>query len=213
MVFTVFEILDMVLMTAVIGYLFKDAFRAPREEREDILEHYRAVSSRWNWHDFWFAAALIAPAILLHEFGHKFVAMAFGAQATFHGACSTSALVTGTGFLDMFCGIQLLAVVLKTIGFGFLFFVPGYVSITGNITQLQGAMTSFAGPAVHLLFWVGSAWYVRGKARMRALSERKRMFLFFFKQVNMFLFILNMIPIPGFDGYWVLVHLFRAFSG
>jgi Zn-dependent protease len=37
-----------------------------------------------------------------------------------------------------------------------------------------------------------------------------KLYLYFFKQINMFLFILNMIPIPGFDGFNVFYQLFKA---
>lgn len=213
MVFTVFEVIDIVLMSLIIGFLFKDSFRAP-ERKGDILDQYRrpALDPRHaRWNDFWWAVALIAPAIVLHELAHKFSALSFGLDATFHAACSTSDIALGGSFFSFACNLQLLAVLLKLMGFGFLIFIPGYVSISGPATHLQQALISFVGPAVHLVFWLGLAIYFRTAKKARRGSVRKREFLFFFKQINMLLFILNMLPIPGFDGFWVFLHLFRAF--
>ena len=218
MLFNLFEVLDIVLMTLVIGYIFKDTFRLPVHHRgkegDDILDQYRAPRSAMNWHDFWWGCALVAPAIILHELGHKFMAMSFGLTATFHAACSTANLLGGLGqFFDFFCGLTVLSVVLKTIGFGFIFFVPGYVSIGAGGTEFQNALISFAGPAVHLIFWLGAAYILRNKKAVKKMSHRKQFYLFFFKQINMFLFILNMLPIPGFDGFSFFYHLIKGIIG
>jgi len=37
-----------------------------------------------SWKDFKFAIIITAPAVILHELAHKFVAMAMGLTATFH---------------------------------------------------------------------------------------------------------------------------------
>ena len=37
----------------------------------------------FNWIDFKYAIYVSAPAIIIHELGHKFVAMAYGYTATF----------------------------------------------------------------------------------------------------------------------------------
>lgn len=213
MLFNIFEILDIVVMTAILGYIFHDTFRKPVTQDDDIVEHYRAKKYTFNveWHDFLWASMLVAPTIILHELGHKFSAMGFGLDATFHAACSTANIASGAGFLDFYCGLTLLSVVMKIIGFGFIFFVPGYVAIGGGGTALQYAITAFMGPLVHLVFWLGAAMALKNRKYMRKLPERKRLYLFFFKQINMILFIFNMIPIPGFDGFSVFYNLFKAF--
>jgi len=210
MVFSLTELLDVILMTLIVGYLFKDAFRVPKTH-EDVLDMYRARSGIWNrdWHDLIWAAALIAPSILLHELGHKFTAMFMGYTATFHAACSTAAI--GVGFFNFTCNIQLFAVLMKAMGYGFLIFVPAFVSISGGATHLQSALISFMGPLIHLVFWLGAAHMLRNPAVVRKWPKRKQIYVYFFKKINMFLFILNMIPIPGFDGFWTFFHLFKAF--
>lgn len=209
MVFTAFEIMDMVLMTLIVGYLFKDVFRIPRKQPHDVLEYYQQFSHRnVKWENFWFACALIAPAIIVHELGHKFSAMAFGLDATFHAACSTSNLFMGGSFFNFACNLQLLAVVLVTLGFGFVIFVPAFVSISGNALAWQNAIIAFAGPAVHLVFWLVSAYMLK-QPSAKHWTQRKRMFVYFFKQINMILFFFNMLPIPPFDGW----HFFSSLFG
>ena len=210
MLFNLFELVDMVVMTAVIGYLFHDTFRHP-EKRRDVLERYqRPRVGGIEMQDFLWAAMLIAPTILLHELAHKFTALSFGLDATFHAACSSANLVTGAGFLDFYCGFTIVAVLLKAAGFGFFLFVPGFVSVSGNATYLQSAVVALAGPLVHLVFWLGAAHLLKDKRFVKRLSYKRRVYLFFFKQINMFLFILNMIPIPGFDGFNIIYNLIRG---
>jgi Zn-dependent protease len=210
MVFTIYEVLDAVLMTLIVGYLFRDALRFPRREGKDVLDYYKDLARGTSWHDFWFACLLIAPAILLHELGHKFVALSFGLDATFHAACSTADLASGVGFLSFTCSIQLLAIALKTMGVNFLIFIPAFVAISGEATHLQQALISFAGPAVHLVFWLGARAMLHRPKLTRKWPQRRKLFLFFFQQINMALFIFNMLPIPGFDGFWVFYHLIKA---
>jgi Zn-dependent protease len=214
MLFTIFELLDILLMTLVIGFLFHDIFRKPRTQH-DILDQYRARRGPFgiDWHDFWWAASLVAPTILIHELAHKFTALGFGLSASFHAACSTSTLFAGglSSMLDFYCGLTVVTVILKAMGVGFLFFVPAFVAVGNGGTELQYALVSFAGPAVHLVFWLGAAYLLKDKKRIRHMTHKRQLYLFFFKQINMFLFILNMIPIPGFDGFNFLLHLYKAF--
>jgi Zn-dependent protease len=210
MLFNIFEVLDIILMTAILGFLFHNVFRKP-QHGDDIVKQYsrRKMVFGVEWHDFLWASALIAPSVLLHELGHKFTAMAFGADATFHAACSTAYAGSGA-FLGFTCILTLVAVVLKILGIGFLFFVPGYVAIGPGPSELQFALIAFAGPFIHLVFWLASAYLLKDKKFMRRKSHKARTYLFFFKQINMLLFIFNMIPIPGFDGFSVFYNLFKA---
>lgn len=199
MVFLSFgEIVDIVAMSLIVGLIFQDFFRRPVRSPDDYLKNVTpgtGLFSRLSLNNFWWAVALVAPSIILHEFGHKFVAMAFGAEASFHAA-----------YTWLF-----LALVLKFL-LGFVFFVPAYVSITGLETAFQGVLASFAGPGVNLLLWLGAAAWLKS---MRNLHSGKRrelaQFLYAFSKINMFLFIFNMIPIPGFDGFHVLNGLVGMF--
>ena len=210
MVFNIFEILDVVLMTLIIGFLFHDVFRKPQRE-EDILDQYKKRQSGpfgIDWRDFWWASAIIAPSILVHELGHKFTALAFGLDATFHAACSTANMFPGTApFLNFYCLLTIATVAMKAMGLGFLIFVPAFVTTSGNGTMLEHLLVSAAGPLVHLVFWLGAAYLLKNKQWLKKIPVKKQIYLFFFKQINMFLFILNMLPIPGFDGYKVFYFL------
>jgi len=191
--FTFAEILDIVIITFVVGFIFKDIFK-PRRRIEVITPDYylKGMGRKrgFNWNDFWYAAAIVAPSIVLHEFGHKFVALANGMAASFHAAY-------------MWLG---LGIVLKLISAGFIFFVPAYVAISGTGTPLQFAGIAFAGPAVNLVLWLGGLVVLK-KAKLKKDAYR---FVFLLSRINMFLFIFNMLPIPGFDGFGVYSSLFRA---
>ena len=192
---TLGEIIDLVLMTLFVGYIFSDMIPV-RRESYDPLTHYR---KRFDFEGLKFAIMATAPAIILHELAHKFVALGFGLDAVFYAFYrSTFTLMLG-----------LLTIVSKLTGFGFMFFVPGFVSISGTGTHLQFALTAIAGPFVNLVLWLG-AWLL-----LKNKLYRKRHFLLLVltQRINMFLFIFNMLPIPGFDGFNFFTGLIRAVIG
>ncbi|MBN1792957.1 M50 family metallopeptidase [Candidatus Woesearchaeota archaeon] len=196
MLFSVAEIIDIVIMTGAIGFIFKDVFkRRPKVEvllpkSYDPLSQY---NSRFNWNDFWFAVAVVGPSVILHEFGHKFFAIANGMSAEFHAAYTW--LIIG--------------LILKLLSFGFIFFVPAYVSISGG-TALQMAGAAFAGPAVNLILWLGASAILKHNQQNRRFKGDLFHLTFLTSRINMFLFIFNMLPIPGFDGWNFLTYLSKA---
>ncbi|MBN2053192.1 hypothetical protein JW756_06840 [Candidatus Woesearchaeota archaeon] len=195
MLLSFWEILDIVIMTFAIGFIFKDIFHfKPKVEVITPDNYLNFRNKRLGWTDFWFAAAVVAPSIVLHEFGHKFLAMGFGMSAVFHAAYT-------------WLGIGL---VLKLISPGFIFFVPAFVAISGQGTSLQFASISFAGPAVNLIIWLVTLFFLKNKKLSRKLNRNQHHFLYLVSRINMFLFIFNMIPIPGFDGYGVFSNLFQV---
>jgi len=196
-------------MSLAIGYMFKDLFKVrPRfSTPEDIIAQVTVgaktvggkLSNKLLTSDFWYAVALVAPAVIFHEFGHKFMAMFFGHTATFHAAYTW----------------LLLGIILKLMNFGFIFFVPAYVSIPAGLPPLQNALVSFAGPLVNLIFWLGSAAIIKYyySKNVHLTKKQKNMLVYwsFFKKINMFLFIFNMLPIPMFDGFHVYTSLWAFF--
>ncbi len=189
------EVFDIALMSLVVGYIFKDVFR-PRVAYTDPDTYLKNVTPGHHdgrLSDFWFAVVLVAPSIIFHEFGHKFTAMAFGLTATFHA----DYLWLGIGVL------------LKLVLPGFVFFVPAYVSFPGTATPLQSSAIAFAGPAVNGLFWLGSWLFL--KFKKKGVGKETVRYLAFFRYINGFLFILNMLPVPGFDGFTVYLGLWHAF--
>ena len=189
------EIIDLILMTVFVGYIFSDMIPVRRENYDPLLHYKRG----FDFERLKFAILATAPAIILHELAHKFVAISFGLNAVFYAFYRSS--------FTLMLGI--FTIISKLTGFGFMFFVPGFVSIGGNGTHLQFALTAFAGPFVNLILWLGSLYMLKN----RKYKKKYYLLLLLTSRINMFLFIFNMLPIPGFDGYKVFVGLIRAFTG
>ena len=128
------ELLDIVIMTLVAGFIFMDAFRKP--VATDPL-----VQLQDTWiKRFFYAAGVVAPPIILHELGHKLIAVSYGLTATFKAAY----------------GWLLAGVLIKLINFPFFVMVPAYVSVIGIATPLEHALISLAGPGVNAVLWLVS---------------------------------------------------------
>lgn len=186
---TFMEVVDAAIMTVILGFIFKDIFRSPQPVEYDPLRGGFRAPRQLDLANLKFAMLVTAPAIILHELGHKFVAMVFGLDATFHAS------YWGLG----------IGVALKLIGSPIIFFVPAFVSYPGGATNLQNALIAFAGPGVNLLLWLGAALALK---KARRLSSRQRVALYLTSKINMFLFIFNMIPIRPFDGGHFFASLF-----
>lgn len=78
----------------------------------------------------------LAPAFLLHEFAHKFVARQYGCWAEFR------ADPAGLRF-----GILIAAIT------GILFMAPGAVMVAGNTTRPQFGRIALAGPVTNIVLW------------------------------------------------------------
>jgi Zn-dependent protease len=193
MFLSIFEIIDAIIISLALGYIFMDSFQrfAPRKH-DDIYSHY---SRKFDWNAFKFAAIVTAPAIILHEFGHKFVAMAYGLSATFQAA----------SFIVPYGGV-LFGVLLKLIGSPIIFFVPAWVTLP-QTAPLTSAIIAFAGPAVNGLLWLGSHMAIK-----KDMVKKKHLpYVYIFRYINGFLFIFNMIPIVPFDGGHVVEGLIKTF--
>ena len=181
MLFTIRELFDIIVMVAAVGFIFMDLFRR--------------LNTGFDKNAFLFACMVTAPAIIFHELAHKLVAVSFGFQATFHAA-----------YIWLMIGVAL-----KLLRFGFIFFVPGYVSIAAaqaaSIAPSATAFIAFAGPFLNLLLFLG-AWALLQK---KQLKKNTYILLQVTKQINLLLFILNMLPIPFFDGMKVYQGLFQVF--
>ena len=172
-------------MTAVVGYIFLDIFKLPKE-------HHDPLNPPSQWNDFLFACLITAPAIIFHEMAHKFVGMFFGLKAVFHAAYT-------------WLGI---GVALKLFNTGIIFFVPGYVSLT-QAGSLQTAVTAAAGPLLNLILFIAATIVLKSKIK---LSHKWIIVLELTKKINLFLFFFNMIPVGFFDGAKVLSGLLAYFS-
>lgn len=181
-------------MTVAIGFVFKDFFKPRIDYSADPVSYYQKSSMS----NLKFAIIVTAPAVILHEFGHKFIAMAFGMNATFHAAYTW----------------LLIAVILKLFNSRFLFIVPAYVSWSCTNTLCLARINSlpiipgliaFAGPGINLLIWL-SSWYVYKNFKLKTNIHQ---ILVLTSKINMFLFIFNMLPIPGFDGFHIFSTIFN----
>ncbi len=204
-IFTIPEILDAVMMSALLGYLFSsyfsryNNFRKPR----DYSNLYN-FGRRFSWSDFWFSVSLFAPAIILHELGHKFVAMAFGYDATFFSAISINKIIHGMPFLDFPAILMIIALIATYFVSTFLFFVPAYVSFSSMATPVQQMFIAFAGPGVNLILWLASKYLIK----YEKIPKKYIPLAVLTSRINMILFFFNMIPLPGLDGFTVFRGLF-----
>ena len=142
------------------------------------------IYKKFDWEKFKFAALVASPGIILHELSHKFVAMGFGLKSVFQ--------IYPVGLV--------IGVLLKLLGSGFILLAPGYVSTFGA-TNIQGSLIAFAGPAVNGLLWLAGFLFVK-------YSKKHTLFWVYIKEINKWLFIFNLLPIPPLDGYKAYGHLF-----
>lgn len=191
MIITVQEMIDIVIMTFAIGFIFKDMFRRipkPEHHNYDPLKQFHRSGF---WDDLKQSIMIAAPAIVLHEFAHKFVAMGYGAAATLHAPYSMYAIV----------------ILLKLINFPLIFFVGGYVSHTA-LPPFQSAMVAIAGPLTNLTLYL----LCTSAIKFRWIHRKYHPMVFVAGKLNLFLFIFNMIPIRGFDGYHFFSSLMQVFA-
>ncbi|MBR9690814.1 M50 family metallopeptidase, partial [Candidatus Woesearchaeota archaeon] len=170
-----FEVVDMVIMSLAIGYIFSGYLKKPVIDNYDPLKSFKSN----NWENVKFGAIVAGLAVVFHELSHKFVAMFFGAKAVLFAPY----------------GFYILVILLKMVGFPFLFFVGGFVTHTG-LSAFPAALVAFAGPLMNFILWGAATLAVK-----KGLIQRKYFaYAVPFAKINLFLGIFNMIPIPGFDG-------------
>ena len=179
------EILNLAIVTVVIGYIFSSSLKRPTTE-------YSLIKGSFAYDDFKLALLSAAPGVILHELAHKFVAMSFGLVAVF------KAWWFGLG----------LGVFLKFINSPFIIVAPGYVSISGLNDPLLIGITAFSGPLINLILF-GISTYALNNYK---LKRNTAILLYLSKQINLILFIFNMLPIPPLDGSKVFSSLFQIIS-
>jgi Zn-dependent protease len=175
-------------MTFAIGYIFSNFIKKEPEEGYDPLTHYQKNPL---WENIKLGIIVAAPAVVLHELAHKFVAMGFGAEAVLHAPINWYIII----------------IVLQMLRFPLLFFVGGYVTHT-PLPNLASSFVSFAGPFINLLLY----GIFTGLIKFKIANKKYYRTLFASAKLNLFLFGFNMIPIPGFDGYNLLMSLAKLFG-
>jgi Zn-dependent protease len=182
------EVIDLIAMTLLLGYIFSGFIKRPHVNWEDFLRR-----PLFNWKDLQYSALIVAPAVVLHELGHKLVGIALGFTATFKA---------------FYPGL-LIGVAFKLANFPFIFFIPGFVEIPGGAGDpVSFSVVAFAGPAVNLILYVVATVLLRMDVHLGKYKHA----VILTQRVNLWLFILNMLPIPGLDGSKVLSGIRQAFA-
>ncbi|MEM2138766.1 MAG: hypothetical protein QXM96_01280 [Candidatus Woesearchaeota archaeon] len=184
MVFTIGEIIDLVIMIFSIGFIFSGFIKKEPEEEYDPLKYYKKDQ---RFENFKYATIVAAPAVVLHELAHKFTAMAFGATAILHAP------------IDWY----VIAVIMRLFNFPIFFFVGGYVSHT-RLPYLESAIVSIAGPLTNLIIYLCVLLIIN----LKLVKRKDYKILGIISKLNLFLFVFNLIPLPGFDGFHFLMNMF-----
>lgn len=179
------EIVDLIIVTLALGYIFSAYIRKPRTELELVYPRFGLT-----WDEFKFAMIITAPAVILHELAHKFVAIALGLTATF------KAFYAGLG----------IGIFLRVISSPLIILAPGYVQIPPSTSNLAIFLTAASGPLTNLLIFFIAGYLLNN---LRRMTRTQAVAIYMTKQINFFLFIFNMLPIPPLDGSKVFSSLFQ----
>jgi Zn-dependent protease len=137
-------------------------------------------------------------SLIFHEFAHAYLAWTGGDRSIAQRGYLTLDPRTYTNPLLSF-GLPLLFIVM-----GGLAFPGGAVLINrAALTGARASLVALAGPLVNLAFGVGSL----GLLAAGVLDPEESVLgaaLAFFGFMQIAVFVLNMLPIPGFDGFAVL---------
>ena len=171
------EIINLLILTAALGYIFSGFIRRPKS-----IDDYFKSSPEWE--DMKYAAIIVAPAVIFHELAHKAVGLYFGFDAIL------GISVFGLG----------LGVILRFIRSPIIFFIPAFVISTAAVNFPEKfAVLALAGPAANFaLYWL-SDWALLS----RKWPKHNNAFIIS-RRINLWLLILNMIPVGFFDGAKVL---------
>ncbi|MFT4343926.1 MAG: site-2 protease family protein [Candidatus Woesearchaeota archaeon] len=126
-----------------------------------------------------FSAVTVGIAFILHELAHKIAAQRYGCSAEFKSADSMLLLAIAMSF------------------FGFIFFAPGAVMISGPVGVKRSGIIAAAGPATNFglaIIFLMLMMYTEG------ISSGLTLFFSFGAMINTWIGLFNMIPFWVFDG-------------
>lgn len=169
MMFSTFEIIQIVISTLALAYIFQDLFM----EKKALFDRKA----------FLYSALLSTFSVTIHELAHKLTAISFGHEAVYYAS-----------FIGLGLGVALRTLMVSKELKLPIFFIPAFVSIPGQITPYLDAVISIAGPLSNLSLYLISEVILR-------LTKISSKFLVILSKINLLLFLFNMIPIFGTDGY------------
>ena len=184
--FTIWEIVQILITIIAVGFIF-----SPKVHRTHSIEEGLKESKYEFWDELKFGIAIASPAVIVHELAHKFLAMAYGFTATYFASW------WGLG----------IGVALKFFSPGFIFFIPGYVSIIGTGTAIQFGLVALAGPLTNLILFA-LFWFLSYKD----IAPKYAIIWSIGRQINLWLFVFNMLPIPGLDGFKFYLSIFQTLT-
>ena len=182
MLITFIEIFYFIILTGVIAYIFSDMFSFRPKTVYDYMH-----PTKFNFENLKLAALVAAPAVILHELAHKFVAIGFGFNATF----------------EIFILGLVIGIFLKLIRSPLILIAPGYVVPAAGLVNfpLEYRLVALAGPLTNLLLWLIAILILKFNSK---LTKKQLILLHLTKKINIILFFFNMIPFGPFDGAKVL---------
>lgn len=155
------------------------------------------------WRDprlFFSVAVMVIFSICIHEFMHAWAALKAGDDtAARHGHLT----------LNPFKQMGIFSLVL------FCFFGLAWGRVPVNPQNMRGkyapALVSFAGPFSNIVLsqFFLILTYICFKAQWG--NDFSLNMLLYGAQLNIVLFVLNMLPVPGFDGYAIISNMFPKF--
>jgi len=142
-------------------------------------------SRNYNLKEIFYWAKIAGLSVILHELAHKIVAELLGYEA----------------FYNVFYPGLLIGLIFRLLNSPFIVFIPGYVEIKDSINYLHLSAISLAGPITNFLLFVSA--HLLYKKMMKKEYEH-------LKVINIYLFILNMLPVPPLDGFKVIYGIYKV---
>ena len=186
--FTLAEVRDLTIATIVLGFLFSIALRT-----------FEVTTSSSVFVNFLTAIAIVAPALILHELAHKFVAQKYGCKANYvlwpMGAVMAVLITLLTGGRVIFAalGAVMIATTYSTrLGYRFV-----------GLTNEELGKISWSGPVVNLAIALISF----------ALKPMNPIFFETVILINLIIAIFNLIPFPPLDGSKIIGWSWTVWGG